>query len=371
MAFPPNVRLIHNRKNKLNKAETAVVQIEITYRSKRKFLSTGVMVKPSHWNGRVIKHRDAIHLNKQINKLKQKIFDYIDSVDEFSFDGLNDYLGAGDPESFIEYCEQYLETREKIKKSTLRQYNSALAHLRNFGKIKSFSDLTYKNVDLFEQYLASKGLSGHTRRAVHTRIKMIANDAHLSRRMPYNDYQKFRLPKAETWKIRYLIDEELKLLTDKKLPIERLNNIRDIFLFQCYTGLAYVDVQKLTPKDVKVENGDKWIITERVKTGTTSEIYLLPEALKLIEKHKGGEKLLPVPSNQRMNAYLKEIQLLCGIEKDLTSHVARHTFATYCLNRDVNIAVLARTLGHSSIKTTERYAKTLRHMIKEEMKKLN
>jgi len=95
-----------------------------------------------------------------------------------------------------------------------------------------------------------------------------------------------------------------------------------------------------------------------------------PEALKLIDKHKGGKKFFPVPSNQKMNAFLKEIQILCGIEKDLTSHVVRHTFATYCLNKDVNILAISRTLGHSSVKITERYAKTLRNMIKDEMKKL-
>ena len=199
---------------------------------------------------------------------------------------------------------------------------------------------------------------------------MIVSDAYLDDRLAKNAYDKFRLPKAETGQIRYLSDEELKILRDKKLPIDRLNNIRDVFLFQCYTGLAYVDIQKLTPQDIKVENGDKWIITERVKTGTVSEILLLPEALKLIDKYRGGEKLFPVPSNQKMNAFLKEIQILCGIEKDLTSHVARHTFATHCLNRDVNIAALARMMGHSSIKTTEKYAKTLRSMIKDEMKKM-
>ncbi len=164
MTFNPILRLVHNRKHKLNKAGKAVVQVEITFRSKRKFLSTGILLQPNHWkDGRVVKHKDRIHLNNQIDKFKQKIFDYIDQADEFSFDGLNDYLGAGDPESFIEYCEQFLKTREKIKKSTSRQYNSTLVHLKNFGKIKTFGDLTYKNIDLFEQYLVSKGLSGQTR----------------------------------------------------------------------------------------------------------------------------------------------------------------------------------------------------------------
>ena len=122
---------------------------------------------------------------------------------------------------------------------------------------------------------------------------MIVRDAYLDDRLAKNAYDKFRLPKAETGQIRYLSDEELKILRDKKLPIDRLNNIRDVFLFQCYTGLAYVDIQKLTPQDIKVENGDKWIITEREKTRTVSEIFLLPEALKLIDKHRGAKCCSP------------------------------------------------------------------------------
>lgn len=211
-------------------------------------------------------------------------------MDKFSFDGLDDYLGAGNPDSFIEYCEQYLKTREDIRRSTLRQYTSALSHLRKFDKIKTFADLNYKNIDLFDQYLVSKGLSGQTRLSVHKRVKMIANDAYLSRKIKYYDYQSFKMPRAESKQIRYLTDEELKILTEKDLPLKRLENIRDVFLFQCYTGLAYIDVQKLTSQDIKVENGDKRIITERVKTGTVSEIFLLPEALKLIDKHGGGVK---------------------------------------------------------------------------------
>jgi len=142
-------------------------------------------------------------------------------------------------------------------------------------------------------------------------------------------------------------------------------------LFQCYTGLAYSDVVKLTPQDITVEDGDKWIITSRIKTGVTSEIFLLNPALELIDKYKGGEKLFPVPSLQNVNAYLGEIQELCGIETHLTSHVARHTCATIMLNNDVDIYTIARTLGHRSIKTTERYAKRLRAKMADRMRELN
>ena len=198
---------------------------------------------------------------------------------------------------------------------------------------------------------------------------MVINHAQDNDRITKNPYRRYKLPKAEQRKIRYLTTEQLEAIENKQFHSDRVTRVKDIFLFQCYTGLAYADVQKLIPSDIKNDNGDHWIITDRIKIGTESEIFLLPEALKLIKKYKGSEMLFPVPSNQKMNEYLKEIQELCGIDTDLTTHIARHTFATQCLTRGVNIGVISRMLGHSSVKTTEIYAKVIKDLIKSEMLK--
>ncbi|MFC5285303.1 site-specific integrase [Pedobacter alpinus] len=160
--------------------------------------------------------------------------------------------------------------------------------------------------------------------------------------------------------------------------IERLNQVRDIFLFSCYTGLAYVDAKKLKRSEIeKGIDGKLWIHTYRQKTDSLSRIPLLPTALSIIQKYEhhpqciADDLLLPVISNQKMNAYLKEIAEVCGIDELLTFHIARHTFATtVTLNNGVSIETVAKMMRHSSIKTTQIYAKVLDHKISDDMEVL-
>src|SRR5690554_4217720 len=156
---------------------------------------------------------------------------------------------------------------------------------------------------------------------------------------------------------RDLTDEELNLLSEKEFSIERLEEVRDIFLFCCYTGYAFVDVEKLTPENlIRNISGELWIYTNRQKTGTASNVPLLAPALEIVQKYKehpyceSKGKLLPVKSNQKMNAYLKEIADVCGIRKKLTMHIARHTFATtVTLSNGVPIETVSKLLGHTKL----------------------
>ncbi len=164
-------------------------------------------------------------------------------------------------------------------------------------------------------------------------------------------------------------------IAKKQFSIERLDQVRDSFLFSCYTGLAYVDVKKLKRSEIeKGIDGKLWIYTHRQKTDSLSRIPLLQTALGIIKKYEehpqciADDLLLPVISNQKMNAYLKEIADVCGIDKLLTFHIARHTFATtVTLNNGVPIETVAKMMGHSSIKTTQIYAKVLDHKISDDM----
>ena len=165
----------------------------------------------------------------------------------------------------------------------------------------------------------------------------------------------------------FLTNEEIKAITEKPIEIDRLSQVRDVFLFCCYTGLAYVDVKNLKVSEISIGlDGDLWIFINRQKTDGRSAIPLLLAAVKLIEKYsnnlfcKSKDMPLPVPSNQKMNGYLKEIADLCGINKTLTSHIARHTFATtITLSNGVPIESVSKMLGHASIKQTQHYAKIL------------
>lgn len=166
-------------------------------------------------------------------------------------------------------------------------------------------------------------------------------------------------------------------MENKNLENKRLEVIRDVFVFQCYKGRAYIDVfQKIEEIKTGID-GNLWIMTQRQKTGSETNVPLLPKALEIIEKYKEDEDckklgtVLPVRSNQKMNAYLKEIVVMCGISSLLNTHKARRTFAsTVTLNNGVSIHVVRQMLGHRSVKQTEEYALTEQYMVGKEMKKL-
>jgi site-specific recombinase XerD len=175
-----------------------------------------------------------------------------------------------------------------------------------------------------------------------------------------------------------LNEQELLLMAEKQIALKRLEQVRDIFLFSCYTGLAYCDVAKLTNANVVIGvDGDRWIFTNRAKTNTASKIPLLPISNSIVNKYTDhpvtsrSGKLLPVMSNQRMNSYLKELADLCGFTKELTFHCARHTFATtVTLTNGVPIETVSKMLGHKSLKTTQHYAKIVDKKVSEDMRAL-
>ena len=173
----------------------------------------------------------------------------------------------------------------------------------------------------------------------------------------------------------YLTEDELHKLENKEFKIERLRMVKDLFIFSCYTGLAYIDTVTLTRASVvKGIDAESWIITQRTKTKTPVKVPLLPKAMEIIESYRNHPKclaeetLLPCLSNQKLNGYLKEMADLCGIEKNLTFHLARHTFATtITLSNGVPIESVSKMLGHTKITTTQVYAKVIERKLSEDM----
>jgi integrase len=176
----------------------------------------------------------------------------------------------------------------------------------------------------------------------------------------------------------YLTIEELNSILNKEISIKRLDIIRDIFVFCCHTGLAFSDVKELTLENIQVGvDGNKWIIKKRHKTNIVSKIPLLDTPAKIVEKYKSYPRssnsitLLPVPSNQKTNAYLKEIGDLTEIKKILTTHTARRTFATtIMLHNGVNMEAVSKMLGHTSLFMTRKYAKVDEYYIAQETEKI-
>ena len=169
----------------------------------------------------------------------------------------------------------------------------------------------------------------------------------------------------------FLTDEEVLQIVNKELNIPRLKLVRDIFIFSCFTGLAYIDVANLTPDNIVMLGGKEWIMTKRQKTSVETNVLLLDIPKRIISKYSHQTyrdgKLFPILSNQKTNSYLKEIADICGIKKNLTFHLARHTFATMSLSKGVPIESVSKMLGHTNIRTTQIYARITNKKIEHDM----
>ena len=264
---------------------------------------------------------------------------------------------------------------------TLTRYKTCLNHTEEFLKWKyNVSDIEITEIDHtfisdFEFFLRTEKSCAN-----NSAVKYIKNFGKIIRICLANKwltYDPFLCYDSKFVEVQrqFLDDAELFALTNKEFEIERIAQVRDIFLFSCYTGLAYIDTRNLKRENIGIGiEGNKWIFTSRQKTKTASNIPLLPQAEEIIEKYKDHPQcvikgnLLPVLSNQKMNSYLKEIADLCGIKKELTFHIARHTFATtVTLSNGVSIESVSKMLGHKSIKTTQHYAKILDKKVSDDM----
>ena len=252
--------------------------------------------------------------------------------------------------------------------ATYQKYEVTKKHLTTFLRKKySVSDIHLTEINHmfiqdFETFLMvdCKCQANTTAKFMQffKRIIIIAKNNGWITQDPFANY-KIRLNKVDRG---YLTKEELESIFRKKISIPRLEHVRDIFLFSCFTGLAYIDVYNLKETNIRTSfDGKLWIMTKRQKTDVNSNIPLLDVPKKILDKYKGKlpeGKLLPLVSNQKMNAYLKEIADLCGINKCLTFHLARHTFATtITLSQGVPIETVSKMLGHTNIKTTQIYAR--------------
>ncbi len=257
--------------------------------------------------------------------------------------------------------------------ATYTRYETSLKHTIAFLKWKyKVSDIDIRKIDhefvtSYEFYLKSVHKCNQ-----NTAAKYIKNFGKIVRiclangwieRDPFINY-KCKIVEVER---AFLSQDEIETMFNKVLATDRLNQVKDIFLFSCFTGLAYVDVKKLSRKNIGFGvDGERWIFINRTKTDTRSNIPLLPIASAILEKYEdhpqvvNQDKLLPILSNQKMNSYLKEIADVCEINKELTFHIARHTFATtVTLSNGVPIESVSKMLGHKNLKTTQHYAKIL------------
>jgi len=388
--------LFYAKRAKTNVAGLVPIYLRITIDGVRLEISSKRFVMPEKWSQEQNRMKgsseEARTLNAYLDILKAKVHDaqkeIVQEGNLVSVDTLKMRLLGTHQKSrmLIPIFQDHNNRMEALidkefAQGTLTRYKTCISHTKEFLKWKfNLSDIDVRKIDYaflndFEFYLRTEKSCNN-----NSAVKYIKNFGKIIRiclangwieRDPFINYHS----KFNEVTRQFLNEQEIEKLFTKDLRNERLSQVRDIFLFSCFTGLAYIDTQKLTQQNINLGlDGNKWIFTTRQKTKTTSNIPLLSQAEKIIEKYQShptcinSGKLLPVLSNQKMNAYLKEIADLCGINKELTYHIARHTFATtVTLSNGVSIESVSKMLGHKSIKTTQHYAKILDKKVSEDM----
>lgn len=373
----PKITYIYNRYKRASSKRDAVIELRIAYNKKQKYLSTGIRVFPKEWsNGLVVKRNDSLILNKTLDKLKNQVQGVIyEMIDEGNIDifSIPARLEAKKKKTmtFLQYYSEKAENRKHgICKIAQGRYDLVLRVLKEFGKITNFSDLNEKNIIAFEKYLKKKGIMATSRHQNYHKylirfIKMAQREGY----MKYNPYDTVRLDHGDFDKSidKCLSIEEVRKLQAASLD-ERLEKVRDLFLFQCYSCLSYTDLEKFDTKKIEEVDGKKYYSGRRGKTKVRFTVPLLQPALEILEKYN---KKLPKISNAKYNEYLKEVAEAVGIEKSLTTHWARHTGATLLLNGGVPMEIVSKVCGHSSVKMTEKiYAKLLPKTVVAEVKKV-
>jgi site-specific recombinase XerD len=391
--------LFYLKKQKNYRTGPAPVYLRITVKGLRAELATGRECEPERWNafaGRTAGTKaSSKSLNAYLDSLQVKVYEAHRQLVEATghataVDIRNRVLGKAERgRMLVEIFKDHNARVEALvgdgfSPATLERYTTSLKHTVDFLQWKyQVSDIDIRKIDHafitdYEFYLRSI-----RKCSSNTAVKYIKNFGKIIRICLANGWlstSPFLSYKSKIKEVNrvFLSEGELTVMAAKEFVAERLLQVRDVFLFSCFTGLAYVDVLQLTRADIsRGIDGEKWVIKKRQKTGTASRIPLLPTALKILEKYKdhpqclNDGRLLPVLSNQKMNAYLKEIADLCGINKPLTFHIARHTFATtITLLNGVPMESVSKMLGHTNLRTTQHYAKILDIKVSEDMQLL-
>lgn len=360
----PTLRFVFDRKKVATKDKKGLVQIEICSQRKRKWIGTGVKVYADQWDDKkkIVRSNQSVQLNLRLDSMMSNLMEYVNSLIHrkipFDFESLDIYLkNSTEDNSFIEFVSNRIEERNDISEGTKKHHRVFVRVLKEFGRIIYFHDLTNINITLFDEFLRGRGLKDTTLYNYHKFNKVYINEAIRFGLLSESPYKGFKLNRGKSDSRKYLTLEELMRLKDCYISDLKVNKARDLFLFQCYTGLSYADMYKFDFEKDVVEREGKYVIADRrQKTKEDYFIVLLSPAISILQKY--GYKL-PLLSNQKYNDYIKVAASYAKIEKNLSSHAARHTFAVFALNNGVPIEIVSKMLGHTNIKTTQLYAKIL------------
>lgn len=383
------------RESKKNKKGESPIEMSISINGERVHFNTGKFVKVEDWDKKkqsVKGKSDSTHLlnaflvqlrNKVYRKeielvqngfivtaaiLRDAVLDKVDALNEKTLFELVD-IHNNDQEALVGngiskatyWVSVY--TRKLLKEYVASKYRREDLYLR---------ELNINFIKYFHTFLKTeKGMAQNSCTKHLKLLKKIVNQAVANSYMTSNPFLSYKVER-EPVEIDFLDEEELRRIINFDTLLPRLERAKDMFLFGCFTGLSYIDIKTLTAEHIeKDELGRIWIKKRRVKTGVLARVPLLPIAKLILDKYKGGDKLLPIQDPADVNKYLKDIAILCNIKKRITFHTSRHTFAsTVTLSNNISLEVVSKMLGHTNTRMTSHYAKLVDRCIGEQMDKL-
>ncbi len=396
----PTIRvLFYIRRGRTRKNGESTIMMRITVNGQREELTTSRSILADRWDhdrGRSKGYSpDADELNQYLKQRELKVFDAQMELERqdipVTAQSIKDFLqgrnrsSSGILELFADHNRKFSERIGKDRSlSTAKRYETTLSHLKDYiGKEHRSQDVPVKSINHgfiegFYHFLLTQKECGN-----NSTIKYLRNFRKVIRIALNNDWIHSDPFKNISYRLEpiervFLTQLELDIIYKKEFGNERLTRVRDVFIFCSYTGLAFSDVKRLRKENLTLDiDGSLWIRIQRLKTKQPSEILVLDIPRAILTKYKDHPQcilesvVLPVPSNQKMNGYLKEIADLCGINKKLSTHVARHTFGTsVTLNQGVPLEIVAEMMGHADIRTTGIYARVLNTSVAREMKKV-
>ena len=383
------------RESKQNKKGLSPIEVPITTNGKRIYFSTGKHVPAADWNKEKQavkgKSEEAQLINGYLIQLRNKIYQkeiellqkgYLITA-ELLKEAITDKVEALNEKTLLDVLNEHNTERKAMVGKTVApatywvfEYTGRL--FKEFIQKKyERKDLYLREINLgfiqgFHAFLLGEKKMGQNSCTKHLKfLKKLLNLAVANSYISYNPVNAYKVER-EPVEIDFLDEEELRKIINFDTPLPRLERAKDMFLFGCFTGLSYIDIKTLAPEHFEKDSAGRiWIKKRRIKTGVLSRIPLLPIAKLILDKYKGGEKLLPIQDPADINKYLKDIAILCGINKRICFHTSRHTFAsTVTLANNISLEVVSKMLGHTNTRMTAHYAKLIDKCIGEQMDKL-
>ena len=368
--------IIYDRKKQAEGDKEGTLEVRITVDRKSYYINTGVRVQRKHWAGAIVKRPDADALNNRlgiiVRRVNEKVNEFIEAQRPIDIEAIRTYIYTGssvnvDKNGLIVWIEKEIPMLN-VSDGTRKHYWLLLDRLKVYGKLKTWTDLTVENIYEWDAWLHQMAnvnskddqgtLSNGTIHNYHKHLKAMlhrALDFGIIETTPYARLVG-KFERGEDENVEYLTEDEMRLILDTHpVPGTQMETVRDLFVIQMFTGLAYSDVQALDIRNYHKE-GDAWVSNgKRIKTGVPFVSQLLPPVVEVLERH--GWQVPQIP-NQKYNAQLKTFGNVICIG-GLHSHLARHTFATYMLSNDVKLQNVMRMMGHKKIQQTLRYAKVI------------